>query len=181
MGVATQPLTSPARPRHVLLVGSFVVGWSVGRSSPRPDAFVSHPPEPVPLELPDVFVAPHPARLRRPARLALAGALAAVVLAGAGLVVRPDSAAAPLVDPAVAAREHAQAETARLTLLRHLQLAGIAGRGTGLAQPPEAQALAAPVSEPPFQVKPTDRQVALGDVCPGARAPDDPERPRGLA
>jgi hypothetical protein len=161
MGVATQPLTPPARPRHVLLVGSFVVGWSVGRGSPQPDAFVRHPPEPVPLEQPD---APAPARvprLRRPSRIALAGALGAVVLAGAGLVVRPDSAAAPLVDHAVTAREHAQAETARITLLRHLQLAGIVGRGTGLPQPPEAQELSAPTAVPPFQVKPSDREVAL--------------------
>jgi hypothetical protein len=164
MGVATQPLTLPTRPRSVLLVGSFVVGWSVGRSSPQPDAFVRHPPEPAPLELPEEAHArtePHASRLRRPARLALAGTLAAVVLAGAGLAVRPDNAAAPLVDPSVTAREHAQAESTRITLLRHLQLAGIVGRGTGLPQPPEAQALAAPASVPPFVVKPSDQQVAL--------------------
>ncbi|HEX3453061.1 MAG TPA: hypothetical protein VHS03_00435 [Gaiellaceae bacterium] len=161
MGVATHPLTSSARPRHVLLVGSFVVGWSVGRGGPRPDEFVRHPPEPVALELPATPAAAQAPRLRRPARFALAGALAAVVLAGAALVVRPDSAAAPLVDPTVAARAHARAETARVTLLRHLQLAGIVGRGTGLPQPPEAQALSAQVSVQPFRVQPSDRQVAL--------------------
>jgi hypothetical protein len=166
MGVATQPLIPPVRPRHVLLVGSFVVGWSVGRGSPQPDAFVRHPPGPLPLELPESVAVQRLARMRRPARLALAGALAAVALAGAGLAVRPDLAAAPLVDPAVAAREHAQAvqraETARISLLRHLQLAGIAGRGTGLPQPPEAQPLAAPTSSvPPFLVKPSDREIAL--------------------
>jgi hypothetical protein len=56
----------------------------------------------------------------------------AVVLAGAGLVARPDAARAPLVDSAVAAREHGQAEKARLRLLRHLELAGITARRVGL-------------------------------------------------
>jgi hypothetical protein len=151
----------PARPRHVLLVGSFVVGWSVGRSNSQPDAFVRHPPEPVPLELPESQVPARAPRLRRPARFALGGALAAVALAGAGLAVRPDRAAAPLVDPVVASRAHTQAETARITLLGHLRLAGIVGRGTGLPQPPEAQALSAPTSVPPFRVRPSDREVAL--------------------
>jgi hypothetical protein len=51
MGVATQPSVTPVRPRSVLLVGPLVAGWSVGRDNPTPDAFVRHPPDPVPLEL----------------------------------------------------------------------------------------------------------------------------------
>jgi hypothetical protein len=169
MAVATQPVTPRVRPRHVLLVGAFVVGWSVGRGSPGPASTAALPPEPLvapppPAEAtPPVTVPPlrgH-SRLRRPARLALAGTMAVIALAGAGLAVRADDARAPLVDPAVAAREHAQAvkqaETARLHLLRRLQLAGITARRVGPPDPPPA----APAVPKQPVVQPSERAIAL--------------------
>lgn len=157
MGAATQSVASPLRPRHVLLVGSFVVGWSVGRGIGAPIA--AAPPAVKIVEPETPAVRHHP--LRRPARLALAGAATAVALASAGLVLRPDAARAPLVDPAVAARQHAravkQAEAARLVLLRRLELAGITARQNGS---PERQA--APKTAPPQPVvQPSDGAIAL--------------------
>src|SRR5204862_2212788 len=85
---------------------------------------------------------------------------------------RPDEARAPLVAPAVAAREHAlavkqaarrralaikRAAAARLRLLRQLELAGIAARRVG---PPETtRPRAKPL--PRFTVPPSDRAIAL--------------------
>jgi len=160
MGVATQPAGPNVRPRHVLLVGAFVVGWSVGRArtGPRPVEIAPALPEPHVDALPH---APAPtrrrSRARKPLRLALAGAGAALVLAGAGLVLRPGEARAPLVDPTAAARQHAAAQEARLTLLRHLELAGIAGRRVGM--PAEAEPKTPSVTQP--AVQPSDRAIAL--------------------
>jgi hypothetical protein len=153
MGPATK--RGAARPRHVLLVDAFVVGWSVGRAAPAAPVEVEPEAEPV------VETATANARFRRPLRLALAGTCTALVVTGAGLALRPEVAAAPLVSPAVLAREHAQAaaraERARLDLLRHLELAGINARRAGPAAPPKA---APPTTAPP-PVRPDDRAVAL--------------------
>jgi hypothetical protein len=160
MGLAAQLVTPSARPRHVLLVGTVVVGWSVGPARPVPRPVADVPP----LLAPEVAPLPpasaaisRRSRLKKPARLALAGAGIAAVLAGAGLVLRPDDARAPLVDPTAAARQHAHAESARLQLLRHLELAGIAARRVGM--PAEAGPKAPPVSQP--TVQPSERAVAL--------------------
>jgi hypothetical protein len=165
MGVART--TSPrVRPRDVLLVGAFVV-WSVGRAAT--DAPAAEAPAPVelrPVAAPAVELAPAPVvELRRPlwrksVRLALAGMAAALVVAAAGLAARPDDARAPLVAPEVAASEHAlavkQAEAARIKLLRHLELAGIAARRVGVQAPPKTR----PKPLAMF-VQPSDRAAAL--------------------
>jgi hypothetical protein len=182
MGVAMQPQTPRVRPRHVLLVGAFVVGWSVGRGKSEPAC-----PRPVPEAAPKLGRGPTSASfelaaseprsdtlrrrplLRRPLRLAVGGSLAALALAGAGLALQADAARAPLVDPAVKAREHAEvvrahtlavksAEVARLKLLRHLELSGINARRVGAIDPPRALAAVAP-KQP--VVQPSQRQVAL--------------------
>jgi hypothetical protein len=175
MGVATQTAMTRVRPRDVLLVGAFVVGWSVGRvinetaSAPMAAAPVPAPAGPS-AELPG-FV-PQPAALararsrrksmlRRPLRLALAGVAASLVVAGAGLASRPDTASAPLLSPEVASQQRAlaakQAETARLKLLRQLELAGIAARRVGLPESPRPKV--APVAQP--VVQPSQRAIAL--------------------
>ena len=129
MGVARQPPAPLVRPRHVLLVGAVVVGWSMGRASVQAVAASRTPEQPVEPSVPieSIVQAKRRPRLRRPLRIALAGAVIALFVAGAGLLARPDDARAPLVDAAVAGREHAQAtkqaESARLRLLRHLELA----------------------------------------------------------
>jgi hypothetical protein len=150
MGGASHATAPCVRPRHVLLVGAFVVGWSVGRGA---EAAVA-PVEPI-------AEVPRRGRLRKPVRLALAGSGLALVLAGAGLLIRPDAARAPLLDPAVAAHEHAQAlqqaETARLQLLRRLELAGITARGVG--QPERRGVQASPTRRPAEQ--PGERAIAL--------------------
>ncbi len=162
---AMQLTTARVRPRHVLLVGDFAVGWSVGRGT---EAVVAgRTPAPCAKPCPELRVpaepvaeAPRKPRLRRPVRLTLAGSGLALVLAGAGLLARPDDARAPLLDPAVAAREHAQAlrqaETARLRLLRHLELAGITARRVGL---PERGAQPSPTRRP--AVQPGEQAIAL--------------------
>jgi hypothetical protein len=168
MGAARQQPTARVRPRHVLLVGAFVVGWSVGRTGAEavsaghvlaPAAPPESAAEPEAIE--PVAEAPRRRRLRKPVRLALAGAGIAVLLSGAGFLSRPDDARAPLVDPAVAAQEHAQAvkqaEAARLRLLRHLELSGIAARRVGL---PERQTRHASRVKRPA-VQPSDRAIAL--------------------
>jgi hypothetical protein len=163
MGVARQPSTPRVRPRHVLLVGAVVVGWSVGRASIDTVAAARAPEQTVepsvPVEL--VVQAKRMPRLRRPVRIALASALVALLVAGAGFLARPDDARAPLVDAAVTAREHAQAanqaEATRLRLLRHLELAGIAARRVGL---PEREAQNATRLRRPA-VLPSDRAIAL--------------------
>jgi len=151
------------RPRHVLLVGAVVVGWSVGRAGVEAVAASRVPEQPVEPSVPiePVVQAKRRPRLRRPVRIALAGALVTLFVAGAGFLARPDDARAPLVDAAVADREHGQAakqaEAARLRLLRHLELAGIAARRVGL---PERQARSATRLRRPA-VLPSDRAVAL--------------------
>src|SRR5437763_11446666 len=134
MGVASQSASPRVRPRDVLLIGAFVVGWSVGRAVVETAAPTLPSAEPVappasPVPVPITRARRRP-KLRKPVRLAVVGIAAALVLAAAGFAARPDEASAPLVAPAVAAREHAlavkQAEAARLRLLRHLELAGIA-------------------------------------------------------
>ncbi len=143
-----------------------MVGWSVGRSTEVASAgppVASTPAPRLPVEPVAVArsQAPRRSRVRKPVRLALAGSGVALVLAGAGLLARPDDARAPLVDPAVAAREHAQAakraETARLQLLRHLELAGITARRVGL---PERRTIQASPAQRPT-VQPSDRAIAL--------------------
>jgi hypothetical protein len=152
------------RPRHVLLLGAHVVGWSVGRAGAGAVSTATEPVPGQPLEpstpLAPVARTPRTQRLRKPVRLVLAGAGTAVVLAGAGLVLRPAVARAPLVDRAVAAREHAQAakqaEAARLKLLRHLELAGIAARRVGPAEHLQRRATPLRSAAPP-----SDRAIAL--------------------
>jgi hypothetical protein len=174
MAVATQ--TVRARPRDVLLVGAFVVGWSVGRAVPDAPLAAAPAPEPVvlppaPAAVPPSVPAPEPVelaavrerKLRKPVRLALTGVAATIALAAAGLAIRPDDASAPLVAPAVAAREHAlaarRAEATRLKLLRRLELAGIAGRRVG--PPPPTESETPPAKTLPPVVKPDERAVAL--------------------
>jgi hypothetical protein len=157
--------------RQVLVVGDFVAGWSIGRTprtSARPRAIeVAHGDR----------IAPS-ARVRtgRSGRRVLAATCAAAAVAGAVLLFSPSAALAPLVSPAVAAREQALAakradvarlhrihhqETARLHLLRDLELAGIAARGGGGAdlETPPAPAI---VPMPPV-VQPSQRAVALAN------------------
>jgi hypothetical protein len=164
MAVASHPPVPRVRPRDVLLVGAFVVGWSVGKAIadapgiehvPVPEAtFVPLPPTPEPAPAPARFV-------RRPVRLALVGIAAAFVVAAVGLASRPDIASAPLVAPDVAARELAlaakHAEAARVTKLRSLELSGIAGRRVGLPAPAKPKAVLPPLPV----VKPSERAIAL--------------------
>lgn len=170
MAVASPPPAPRVRPRDVLLVGALVVGWSVGRAIADPKAPVrlpaeEHEPIPAPVEPVEPPVADEPRRRqfrsRRLARLAMAGIAAGLVLAVAGLVTRPDVARAPLVAPAVAAREHAQALkqalASRLASLRNLQLAGIAGRRVGAPAAEKPKAVLPPLPV----VKPSERAVAL--------------------
>lgn len=155
------------RPRSVLLVGAFVVGWSMGRTIVRPAGETRT--EQIPTTVDDNTDTPPPLASRaeesgRPGfrRLAIAGALVAVVLAGTGLVLWPADARAPLVSPAVAARERAraarQAESTRLHLLRRLELAGITARRVGPIDPPPA-----PIAAPEPVVHPSERAIALDD------------------
>ena len=164
MGVVRQPAPARVRPRDVLLVGAFVVGWSVGRAiteppagAPNREAAALPPAEPV---APSVKAERRP-RLRKPVRLALAGFATALVVTAGGFATRPDVASAPLVAPAVSALEHAlavkQAEAARLRLLRHLDLAGIAARRVGLPESPAPRRLLVAHRA----VHPSERAIAL--------------------
>ena len=134
----------------------------MGRASVQAVA-TSRPEQPVEPSVPieSIVQAKRRPRLRRPLRIALAGAVIALFVAGAGLLARPDDARAPLVDAAVAGREHAQAakqaESARLRLLRHLELAGIAARRVG---PPERETRNAARLRRPA-VLPSERAIAL--------------------
>ncbi len=134
----------------------------MGRASVQAVA-TSRPEQPVepPVPIESIVQAKRRPRLRRPLRIALAGAVIALFVAGAGLLARPDDARAPLVDAAVAGREHAQAakqaESARLRLLRHLELAGIAARRVG---PPERETRNAARLRRPA-VLPSERAIAL--------------------
>jgi hypothetical protein len=161
MAVATHSPTPRARPRDVLLVGAFVVGWSAGRTVAEPEARGSavQVPGVEPLTPPAVVV--RPSRFRKPVRLTLVGLVAALAVTAVGLATRPDVAGAPPVLPAVAAQEHAQAaaraEAARLHLLRSLELAGIAARRIGAPDPPAPRQLLAVHTD----VTPSDRAIAL--------------------
>lgn len=92
--------------------------------------------------------------------MALAG-IAALAVGAAVLIAEAGAAQAPLVSPAVAAEQHAlaarRAKSARLGLLRRLELAGIAARRNGLPQSPAPRRLL--VSQP--TVTPSERAVAL--------------------
>jgi len=171
MGVATQSPPTHVRARDVLLVGAFVVGWSVGRAItdvPAREVAALRPVEPVlPLE---AVAPPGPVRTaravrrrRKPVRLALVGIAAALAVTAAGLATRPDVASAPLVSAAVAARQHAlalkQEDAARIVLLRHLELAGIAARRVGLPETAAPRRLLAVQPKP--AVQPSDRAIAL--------------------
>src|SRR5579863_7312911 len=129
MEAASALWAGQARPRSVLVVRAFVVGWSVGRVTSRPRP-ANEPEQATPAELPLAAHRVH--RFRKPVRLALTGVAVAVVFAGAGLALRPSAAAAPLVDRALATQQRIAAQNARVTLLRHLQTAGIAGRRNGV-------------------------------------------------
>ena len=105
MAVATQPVTPLVRPRHVLLVGAFVVGWSVAPQQTRArrrkgagDRTVRRGSGRAARLDPEPVVAA-PTRLHKPARLALAGTLAALVLAGAGLAPDRTTPALPSSTP----------------------------------------------------------------------------------
>ena len=162
MAVATHSPTPRVRPRDVLLVGAFVVGWSVGRAIAEPADVATAP---LPLEP----FAPRPvprssrrSRFAKPVRLALVGVAAALAVTVVGLATRADVASAPPVSPAVAAQERAEAvakaKSARLRLLRTLELAGIAGRRIGAPDPPAPRRLLA-VSQ--TDVTPSQRAIAL--------------------
>lgn len=146
----------------MLVAGAFVVGWSMSRALAPSSELHAVPEVDRGPSLPEPTRPAKPRRRRLPrhARLALAG-VAALVATFVGLVARTGVARAPLVAPAVAAREHAlatrQAEAARLTLLRHLQLAGIAARRVGPPESPKPQ-LVAP-KQP--AVQPSERAIAL--------------------
>ena len=168
MAVATQSPPVRVRPRDVLLVGAFVVGWSVGRAiTDVPSRELAAQPSLEPV-VPLGPVAPAPSLRRRrpakPARLALVGIAAALAVTAAGLATRPDVASAPLVSPTVAAAEHAlaakQAEAALITLLRHLELAGTAARRVGMPETATPRKLLATVQPKPA-VQPSDRAIAL--------------------
>ena len=167
MEATLRPAPSRPRPRDVLIIGAFVVGWSVGRA-------VAHAPvveparraneEPSAPRFPETLAAPAERgrpRLRKATRLAMVAVVIALVLVGAGLAIRPDEASAPLVSPAVAAREHAMAvqaaEKSRLNLLRHLELAGIAARRVGLPETakPHRTRVVHPI------VQPSERAIAV--------------------
>ena len=170
MGVASQTASPRVRPRDVLIVGAFVVGWSVGRAATdSPSVEAPALPAPVVLQARPVarpVAEPAPViELRRPmwrksVRLALAGMAAALVVAAAGLAARPDDARAPLVAPDVAASEHAlavkQAEAARIKLLRHLE-------ARRRRRPPRRGAEAPKAKPKPLAifVQPSDRAAAL--------------------
>ena len=154
-----------ARPRYILLVGAFAVGWSASR------AIGAQSETPQPLARAEPPVAPPDERLerdarrswhRRPVRLALVGVAAAMAFAGVGLAFQAADARAPLVDPVVAAQERAQTakqdEAARLRLLRRLELAGIAGRRVGSIEPPKLPAAVRPAAP---HVQPSERAIAL--------------------
>src|SRR5436190_6267771 len=173
MGVARQTATPRVRARDVLVVGAFVIGWSVGRAAPDAPAAGQSTARATPAELPAQPPAEPPpvVRMRRPlwkrsAQLALAGVGATLVLSAAGLAARPDVASAPLVAPNVAAREHAlavkavkAAEARRIATLRHLELSGIAGRRVGVPAPAKPKPK---VALPPLPVlKPSERAIAL--------------------
>ena len=182
MGVAAQPLSPRVRPRDVLLVGAFVVGWSVGRSRPEPAAArrLSNRRHRS-LDAPsfDPCRSARPPALRQPFRLALAGILRAARARAAGLAARPDDARAPLVAPAVAAQQHAlavkQAEAARI------------GCSAVSSSPASPRAASAP---PPRAARrrrraPSDRScsratapIALATYIAGPGHGDDPPRPR---
>jgi hypothetical protein len=161
---ATIPTTRAASSQHpgsVVLRGAFVAGW--------PDAPAAGDQRPA-----DAALAPAaPARRRRriARRLLLVCACTAV-----GLVVvpavGPTDALAPVVPPAVVAREHAlalkqaqqrplkqaqAAKAARIRLVRQLELSGIAARRSGPPARPAAHAV--PFARP--AVRPSDRAVAL--------------------
>jgi hypothetical protein len=167
MGVASLTAQPRVRPRDVLIVGAFVVGWSVGRAATETPAAETTPAPRVALPSTparDTELAPV-VELRRPiwrksVRLALAGIAAALVVAAAGLAARPDDARAPLVAPDVAAREHAlavkQAAATRIKLLRHLELAGIAARRVAAPEAPTPKPKPLTVF-----VKPSDQAAAL--------------------
>jgi len=175
MGAAAQLAPVRVRPRDVLLVGAFVVGWSVGRAiSDVAGSEVATLPPVEPIEA--VTSAPAAGRrrprLRKPVRLALAAIAAAVVVTAVGLATRPEVASAPLVSPAVVAQErvlavkqHAlavkRAEAARVSLLRRLELAGIAARRVGMPEPAAPRKLLSAPRRPTVTVQPSERAIAL--------------------
>jgi hypothetical protein len=169
MGVSRDLQADPTprlRARQMLLAGPLVVGWAVDctDADPSPAAdggsVAAAGAKPMPTR-------PSRARTRpslpRASRVAVAGAVVGAFAAGMAFSAGPEDARAPLVSPSVAAREQAQAdraaESARVDLLRHLQLAGIAARRVGPPAPTARQLAAARAK--PFSVRPDDRAVAL--------------------
>jgi hypothetical protein len=173
MGAAAQLAPVRVRPRDVLLVGAFVVGWSVGRAVTDVPGSQAAPPSPIePVQIHASAPAVRRRRLRKPVRLALAGIAAATVVTAVGLATRPEVASAPLVSPAVVAQEHAlavkqhalavkRAEAARITLLRRLELAGIAARRVGMPEPAAPRKLLSARRRPTVTVQPSERAIAL--------------------
>jgi hypothetical protein len=163
MDVRTLPSPRLHR-RDVLLVGAFVVGWSVARAAARPPATVRPPSgrtKVVDAALPSATATlTRPRRRRRLPTIAATVAVLLLVAAG-GLTLSPDDASAPLIAPAVAARERAatlkRLETARLNGLRRLQLSGIAGRRVGLSVTERPT----PVLPPAPVLRPSERTIAL--------------------
>jgi hypothetical protein len=152
--IQTTHAASAQHSGSVILRGAFVAGWP-----PSPAASDDRPPDPKPVRA--------PRRRRTARRLALVCACTAV-----GLVVvptvGPTDALAPIVPPAVVAREHAlalkqalkraqAAKAARLRLVRRLELSGIAARRVGPPARPAPHAV--PFPEP--HVRPSDRVAAL--------------------
>lgn len=158
----TMQTTRPASaqgPGSVTLHGALVAGWSSGSAVPgyMPRAATSNASP------------PRPRRRRRIARrIGLVCACTALGLVVAPVAGPTDAALAPIVPPAVLAREHARAlklalkraqaaQAAHLRLVRNLELAGIAARRVGPSVRPPAHAV--PFPKP--VVRASDRAVAL--------------------
>ena len=155
------------RPGHALVAGALLVGWSAERA--RATVVDSDPPEQskaapsVGSSAGERHVERRRHRLFRP-RLAVGLVLGTLLFASTGFSAGPEGAGLR-VDRRPAARQariaSKRAETTRLADLRHLQLAGIAGRRAGLPQREvlRIRRIISAATLPP--VRPSERAVAL--------------------
>ncbi len=176
MGPRSRPSVLPTRirPAHLALAGALLVGWTAGRAAREQGAdgtgaaaLDELPGEPVAAERQPVCSPGPRRRLRTPRRLVAGAAIAlgGLLVSGTGISIGPGDARAPLLTPAGLAQQarqaarqaraaEARAESARVSTLRRLQTAGIAGRGAGgradvvvrTSAPRKVQAAAPPVS-----------------------------------
>ena len=159
MGDTASPLhllSTRVRPAHLALVGALVVGWTAGRAARAPDVPVddqvddaeelSNEPAEV-VEPPRAPTRPPTRRIRGLRRVALMTGIAfgVLLLSGAGISIGPSDAGVTLLtQEGLAPKAHRvairkrpverRADTGRLSGLRHLQAAGIAGRGFGQSE-----------------------------------------------